>query len=275
VLIDWFTVAAQALNFVILLWLMKRFLYGPILGAIDAREKKIAAELADAAAQRAEAEHERDTFQHKNEEFEAQRAALLHDATDEANSERRRLLGEARAAADLLLAQRQEMLRSDARDSNRALAKKAGEEVFAIVRKALKDLSTTSLEERMSEVFTCRLQALDGPTKARLGEALKTTSDPARVHSAFNLPTPQRRAIQDALNVAFSAEVPVQFETASDLIGGIELTTNGQKLAWSIDDYLVSLEKSVGELLSERAQPESEIEPPGVNSRGGSNERSA
>ena len=49
-LIDWFTVAAQALNFLILVWLMKRFLYKPILNAIDAREKLIAKELADADA---------------------------------------------------------------------------------------------------------------------------------------------------------------------------------------------------------------------------------
>jgi len=52
-LIDWFTVGAQALNFIILVWLLKRFLYKPILGAVDAREKRIAAELADAAARKA------------------------------------------------------------------------------------------------------------------------------------------------------------------------------------------------------------------------------
>ena len=76
-LIDWFTVGAQVLNFLILVWLMKRFLYKPILSAIDEREKRIAAELADAAAKKAEAQKERDDFQHKNEEFEQQRAALL------------------------------------------------------------------------------------------------------------------------------------------------------------------------------------------------------
>ena len=54
-LIDWFTVAAQALNFVILVWLMKRFLYQPILHAIDEREKLIASELANADKKKAEA----------------------------------------------------------------------------------------------------------------------------------------------------------------------------------------------------------------------------
>ncbi len=95
-LIDWFTVGAQMLNFLILVWLMKRFLYKPILNAIDAREKLIAAELADAEAKKAEAQKERDEFQHKNEEFDQQRAALLKKATDEAKAERQRLLDEAR-----------------------------------------------------------------------------------------------------------------------------------------------------------------------------------
>src|SRR5580704_7535080 len=95
-LIDWFTVGAQALNFLILVWLMKRFLYRPILRAIDAREKLIAGELADAATKKAEAQKEHDEFQHKNEEFDQQRAALLSQATDEAKTERQRLLDDAR-----------------------------------------------------------------------------------------------------------------------------------------------------------------------------------
>jgi len=80
VLIDWFTVGAQALNFVILVWLMKRFLYRPILDGIDAREQRIAAELADADRRKAEAQTERSDFQHKNEELDRQRARLLGEA---------------------------------------------------------------------------------------------------------------------------------------------------------------------------------------------------
>ena len=34
-LIDWFTVAAQVVNFLVLMWLLKRFLYKPIVYAID------------------------------------------------------------------------------------------------------------------------------------------------------------------------------------------------------------------------------------------------
>ncbi len=75
-LINWFTVGAQAINFLILVWLLKRFLYKPILHAIDEREKGIAAQLADVEAKKAEAQKDRDDFQHKNEAFDQERAVL-------------------------------------------------------------------------------------------------------------------------------------------------------------------------------------------------------
>jgi F-type H+-transporting ATPase subunit b len=251
-LIDWFTVLAQVINFLILVWLLKRFLYKPILNAIDAREKKIAKELADADAKKAEALKEREEFQHKNEEFDQQRAAMLDKATEDADKERSRLLDEARQAADALGAKRQESLRRDAHNLNQAISRRAGQEVFAIARKTLTDLATTGLEERLADVFTRRLREMDGQAKKTFGESLKDPSSPALVRSAFDLPAAQRTAIQQALNETFSAEIQLRFETAPELIGGIELSTNGQKLAWSIADYLVSMEKGVEELLKEQ-----------------------
>ena len=251
-LIDWFTIGAQALNFLILVWLMKRFLYKPILHAIDEREKRIATELANADAKKAEAQKERDAFKRKNEEFDQQRAALLSKATDEAQTERQRLLDEARKAADSLSAKLQETLRNEEHNLHQAISRRTQQEVFAIARKALTDLATTSLEERLVGVFTRRLREMDGQTKAGLATALKTASDPALVRSAFDLPVEQRAAIQNALNETFSAEIPIRFETAPNLISGIELTTNGQKVAWSIADYLVAMEKGVVELLREK-----------------------
>jgi F-type H+-transporting ATPase subunit b len=260
-LIDWFTIGAQALNFLILVWLMKRFLYKPILQAIDMREKQIAGELADADAKKAEAKRERDEFEYKNEEFDQQRAALLSNATEEAKTERQRLLDEARKAADALSAKRQEILMNDAESLNQAIGRRTQAEVFAIARKALMDLATTSLEERLAEVFTRRLRAMDGKAKADLADALKTASGPALVRSAFELPGQERVAIQKALNETFSAEVHVRFETAPDLVSGIELSANGQKVSWSIASYLASLEKDVSELLNGKDKHQVKAEP--------------
>ena len=264
-LIDWFTVGAQALNFLILVWLMKRFLYRPILDAIDARERRIAAELADAAAKQAEAKQERDDFRQRTEAFDQQRAGLLGKARDEAKAERRRLLDEAKTAADALQAKRQQMLNNDVRELNQAISQRTRQEVFAIARKALGDLADTSLEERLGNVFAQRLRALDEATRAGLAEALRSAAGPATLRSAFDLPAPQRAAIQQALDETFPVKANLKFETAANLIGGIELTANGQKVAWSIDDYLASLEQGIRDILESQASrgsaPPRAIEP--------------
>ena len=251
-LIDWFTVIAQIVNFLILVWLLKRFLYKPILDALDTREKKIAKELADADMKKTEARKERDEFQRKNEEFEQQRAALMNKVALEAQTERQRLLIEAREAADTLSAKRHETLLSDANNLNHALSQRTRQEIFAIARKALTDLASASLEERMTEVFIRRLHELDEQAKNILGNTFKSASAPALLRSAFDLPAAQRTAIQNALNETFSADVSIRFETAPELISGIELIANGQKVAWSISDYLAALGKSVDELLKEK-----------------------
>jgi F-type H+-transporting ATPase subunit b len=259
--IDWFTVVAQVINFLILVWLLKRFLYKPILHAIDQREKGIAAQLAEAEAKQAEAQKERDDFQHKNEAFDQERAALLKKAADEAKAERRRLLDEVRKDADSLRAKRQDALRNEQRNLNREIIRWTQKQVFAITRRALADLANTSLEQRMGEVFVQRLRALTVAAKEQLAAALKTSTQPARVCSAFDLPPSQRSAIESAVKETFAVETQVQFETLPELVSGIELSTGGQKVAWSIADYLGTLEKSASELLREDAKPDSKSKP--------------
>ena len=254
-LIDWFTVAAQVLNFLVLVWLMKRFLYKPILSAIDAREARIAQELADSAATKMEAGKERDDFRRKNDEFDQQRATLLQQARDEAKTDRERLLDAARTAVDAQRVKSQESLKNEAATFALALRKNAQSEVFAIARQILRDLATTGLEQCATQEFMKRLRALDPEAKAQLSQALKTTKEPSLVRSAFELSPEQRAAIQHALNVAVSADVSLRFETAPKLVSGIEITTQGQKLAWSIAHYLDALEKSVGELIADRKPP--------------------
>jgi F-type H+-transporting ATPase subunit b len=60
--------------------------------------------------------------------------------------------------------------------------------------------------------------------------------------------------IQNALNETFSADVHIRFESAPDLVSGIELAASGQKVGWSIDGYLASMEGGIDDLLKEKAK---------------------
>jgi F-type H+-transporting ATPase subunit b len=259
-LIDWFTVIAQTLNFLILVWLMKRYLYKPILHAIDQREKLIAAELADADAKKAEARKERDEFQYKNDEFDRQRAALMNQATDEAQVEQQRLLDEARKTADALRAKGQESLKNDALNLHQAIRRRTQQEVFAISRKVLMDLAGTTLEERMLALFLSRLTLIQGEEKEQLLAAIKATQHPVVVRTTFGLSPERSASTEAALQETLGSELQVRFETAPELISGIELVTDGHKVAWSIADYLRLMETSIAGLLDNKDKPGTEAE---------------
>lgn len=249
-LIDWFTVGAQVLNFLVLVWLMRRFLYKPILDAIDVREKRIAKGLADAHAKETEATKQLDEYQHKNEDFEQQRATLLTKASDQAKAEGARLVSEATKAADDISASRQEARKLEASTLNDSIRTRTHQEVFGIARKALTDLATVTWEESMTTVFIRRVEEMDAKTKEKLAGAMKAATEPAVIRSAFKLPSPQCTEIQHSLSRVFPGTTHVRFEVSPDLISGIELTANGQKVAWSIADYLTSLEQRVADVLS-------------------------
>ena len=254
-LIDWFTVGAQALNFIVLVWLMKHFFYKPVLDAIDAREQRIATELADADKKKADAQIDRDKLRHKNETFDQERTALLAKATTETETERQRLLDEARQAADTLSATRQQTMASDAKQLDQTLRQRAQAEVFAVARQALTDLATVDLEASACDVFITRLGALEASARDELANALTTSSDGALVRSAFELPTAQRTAMRKALQDIFAVEVDLNWQVAPELVGGIELSASGKKWAWSIADYLASLQLGVNEVLTPAAHP--------------------
>ena len=252
-LIDWFTVIAQVINFLILVWLLKRFLYRPILNAIDAREKRIAAKIADAEAKEAEAQKQHEEYQQKNETFDQQRNARMNDVLEAAKTERAQLLDAARQESDDLRARLQQAIRNEQHSLNEELSRRAREEVFAIARKTLSDLAGTSLEQSMTEIFLGRLRELNDAQMAEVKSAFKTSSDTLLVRTAFKLPAQQRAAIETVIAEIFGKQKPLEFLIVPDLVSGIEISSDGRKIAWSIADYLGSLAKSVDDLLKNKS----------------------
>ena len=158
-------------------------------------------------------------------------------------------------AADAASAALAQSLRADARQLRAAMTRQTQDLVFDISRRVLGELASASLEQQACAVFIQRLQTIDGAARATLGAALAAASaaEPALLRSAFELPAAQRAAIQTAVEECFGQTPPLRFETAPALVSGIGLRANGQKLAWSIADYLSSLQRGVGELLKAQA----------------------
>jgi F-type H+-transporting ATPase subunit b len=260
--INWFTVIAQILNFLLLVWLLKRFLYKPILKAIDEREGKIASQIKDAEAKETLAKKEQAEFSKKNEMFDKQKKGLMDKAVAETNEEREKLLEAARNDAAELRSKLEKALNEMQENLNRDLAQKAQHEVFEIARKTLADLASVSLEEQSANIFIKRINELNKEEKKQFTDAFKSGSGPVLVQSAFDLPEKQQTEITSAVNEILGPETKFQFKTAPGLISGIELTSNGYKLAWSISEYLNSLQKSISQTMKEEPKQQQHASKP-------------
>ena len=230
--IDWFTVAAQILNFLVLMWLLKRFLYKPILNAIHAREKHISDQLYRATEKENAAQKEQEVFQEKIDSLDNDKAQLMMAAKVSAAEVRAKLLKTAQDEADAIRLKRLEALQNELDDLSEDIVRQTKEQVFAVAAKVLSDLADSSLEERMFSVFVKRLQSLNKKDRSAL------SSNTAIINSAFNLSQDQQNILKNELEIK-----TLRFKVVPELLSGIELSVNGHKLAWSISDYLETMKQ--------------------------------
>jgi len=260
--VDWPTLLFQIINFLILVWLLKRFLYGRIIRAMDERQARIAAQLEEAEKKKAEAEKLADELRKKNEELDATREQLLAEMRQQVEAERKSLLAKTREEVERT---RHQWLDSLQREKDSLLAdirQRVLHETCAITRRALADMASAQLERQLAEAFATRLETLPDDQL----QALRPGGDGKLVlRSAFDLPDDLRGRLADLVRRRFGEGVNLQFETSPQPICGLELTSGSQKLAWSLDSYLDDLEEKLRQALeslpaSEKTEPEPEGE---------------
>lgn len=253
--INWFTVIAQIINFLILVWLLKKFLYKPVLDAIDAREKKITARLEDAKNKKEEAKKEQDDFAEKNKKFDAHKKELMDKAIADTKVQKDKLLEDARKDVDALHTKQQKAVADMQDNLKKDLAQKTQQQVFDISRKTLKDMASVDLEEQTAKLFISRLEELKDEEEKIFIDAFKSGSKPVLIQSAFELPKKQQTEIEKSVDKILGKETAFEFKTAPEIISGIELSANGYKLSWSIAAYLDSLQSDISETLKSKAEP--------------------
>lgn len=243
--VNWFTVIAQIINFLILVWLMKRYLYKPILQAIDEREKRIASDLSAAKIKIAEALKQQAEFQEKNESFDRHKKKLMDEASAEAAEQRLKLLDSAKKEAADIKAKLEKSAKSLEQNLSEELSQKTQNEVFSITKKVLSELATTNLEEQTVHVFIGKINALTAAGKKQFIDAFHGSTSPILIKSAFDLAEKDKKSIKVAIGVILGEGARYEFKTDSKIVGGIELSTKGYKLSWSLASYVDSLEKSM------------------------------
>jgi F-type H+-transporting ATPase subunit b len=252
-IIDWFTVGAQTLNFILLVWLLKHFLYQPILDMIDAREKLIAQKIDHADAVSIDADQAKAEFQQKNQKLDQRRDTLMHKATIAAEKEGERLLECARKTATELGARREQAIENKLQQLHESIRDVVQHEVFSMTKNALLDLADSRIEDQIIKLFIERLREMTAKQKATLQAAIKCETNSKvisiSVQSSVKIPAKQQFVITQLLEKLLDESIHPTFNLSPELIGGITLDAQGFKIGWSIAEYLYSMESALNKLV--------------------------
>lgn len=253
-LFDWFTVVAQIVNFLVLVLLLKYFLYGRILNAMDRREERITSQLEEARQKRKEAGEEADSYRQKSRDLEERREEAMAQAQQEAQEKKNDLIERAREEVERLRERWKESVRQEKDGFLQEIKQGAAERIYAIARQMLQDLAHSDLEERVIEVFLEQIRGLKEGQRRKMKEKFHGMSEVPVIQSAFEISGKSQKKIMATLGQNFGKEMEWRFEKNPEMVLGIELKVNGHKIAWSLDHYLTSLERKITAAVEEETR---------------------
>ena len=250
-LIDPFTIIAQIINFLILVALLKRFLYKPITKAMETRSQRIESQLATAASKEKDAQAEKELYLQKQKELEAQKQEWLTQAVSEVES-KEELTQTAILDVEQMRSQWYRDFERDRQQLNHKIRDDLTKQITFTARKALVDLAKANLEAEIIDTFIERLYHLNSLQTEIISSApIPKDRHLITIRSAFTIGEEQRDRLMLAVREQIAAEAKVRFEIDPNFICGIELRDRGYKIAWNLEHYLTELEVATEKLLAE------------------------
>jgi F-type H+-transporting ATPase subunit b len=237
--IDWITVAAQIANFLVLIWLLKRFLYRPILDGIDRREADIAARIEHAEAARTQAEAAEVEHRAALAVLDSEKADILEAARAEAATEKTALRRDIDAALESEQAHWRQQIENERAAYLAKLRAAGAQAIFSLTAKALKDLADAGLEDQIAGQLESRLSTL-GPDLQQVAQ----TAGGAVAISSFPLSEARRDSLRQAFSQAVNgAELTFRTDPQGSL--GLTVRMGGLRLGWTVESYLDDLDVAI------------------------------
>jgi F-type H+-transporting ATPase subunit b len=261
-LIDWFTVFAQIVNFLILVVLLRIFLYGRVVKAMKVREKTIADRFVEAKSQREKADQLAKELEDKKSELAAKADEFVKQARQEAVALKEELVLQARQDVDSQKDAWQKALLQDREAFLRELAELVSGQVTEICKKTLADLADENLVDRLAMAFAKKLENLSPDDAAPLKQALAGSNEAPLVQSSLTLSKEAQEVVIQALKNSLGIDAAPRFERDDKLVLGIALYCNGKRLALSAQDYLNSLLEKAGQRIIEETGQDTDQKPP-------------
>ncbi|MBX3616307.1 F0F1 ATP synthase subunit delta [Nitrosomonas sp.] len=237
---DWTTFVLEIINFLILVWILKRFLYQPVLSVVAKRRADIEKSLSDALQIKKEANE----LKHKNEqyltEWEAKKEAAQEQLNAELASMRESKLAELEAKMNEEAERRRILDERNRHEFEQLMEEKGIAQGVAFTSKLLSRLASPELENRLFLILAEDLQKLRERDKHAIAAAAEEPGLQIKIQSAFLLDTNKREELTRLLQEMTGKILPIVFNTNPELISGFQINIGSWVLHANLRDELKS-----------------------------------
>lgn len=247
--INWFTVVAQIINFLILVWLLKKFLYQPVLDSMDQRQKKLAFIENEVKQNNENAKLIKEKYIAKEKAFDGLRKVLLLEANQNADAKRKALIEEAHQHVEELRKKWKNTLEQEQQLFLKKLSQQISEGLLLIVRKFMTRLSSKDIDEQLVLGFCRSLNDVSGDQRNELLESLNNSSLEVFLRTDLILNEQSVAAIEASLKSLSPKITNIEFKKDESLTMTFEVNINSHKIVWGLDEFLHILKNNVMRLL--------------------------
>ncbi|MGP0092714.1 MAG: F0F1 ATP synthase subunit delta [Xanthobacteraceae bacterium] len=218
--IDWWTLALQTVNVLVLIWILARFFFRPVVNIVAKRQEQAKMLLAASAAARQEAAEARAEAEKARAQIGAERDRLMAEARKSAEIEKANLLVLSSEEIARLRSEAEAAIARGGIAAKQAIIARASELSVEIARRLLGRLRSKITLSAFLDELCQELRALPSEERERF---TSVTGHATEVVTAAPLSEEEMGQVGDALTAAFGSELAFDFRADPSLIAGIEL----------------------------------------------------
>jgi F-type H+-transporting ATPase subunit b len=232
--LNWTTFILEMVNFLVLVWILKRFLYQPVLKVIAERQARIQASLEQARQSRQQAEQVRTQYENRLAEWQVEKQAAREDLQREHEVQRKQAMEELQTSLDAAQEKNQVVEERRLRELQEHQEREALELGARFAARLLERLAGPELEERILQLLEEQLSGLPEAQVADLQRALQANHQVIRVTSAYPMHQTRRQSLQQMLERRLGEQIHCSFHEEPRLIAGVRLSLGD----WLLDANL-------------------------------------
>lgn len=246
---DLITFIAQIFNFLILLWVLKKFLYAPLLNAMKERKENIIKSLEDAEVKKEEAEKIRLENEQLFENSRKNKNALLVKAEKEVRKEKEKMLKELKDEQEIAMSEFVEQMQVKKQRFIKEVNKVVANKFVGFAQKVFLDLSNTEIEAQVIEVFLTKIKDLTKFEIDKINTSAKIRNGEIIIATSNDLSKEVADKIRDAIKKIGVKYNTIKFEKDSEIILGVNLKAGGYVISWDLKEFLNSFKEELTKIL--------------------------